>query len=65
MLNEFHIHTQRFGVKKFLDPVYENEATVQFRNMNEIQTFFNNAMKNRFNSEAIQRIAKDVAPSYC
>lgn len=33
--------------------------------MNEIQTFFDNAMKNRFNSAAIQRIAKDVAPSYC
>ncbi|MGD9367337.1 MAG: hypothetical protein PVH87_16685 [Desulfobacteraceae bacterium] len=65
MLHEFHIHTQRFGVKKFLDPAYDNEATVQFRNMNEIQTFFDNAMKNRFNSEAIHRIAKHVAPSYC
>jgi hypothetical protein len=38
---------------------------VKFRNVSEICTFFDNAMKNRFNSVSIQRIAKDVAPSYC
>jgi hypothetical protein len=65
MLTEFSMNTQRFGVKKLREPVFDNEALVRFQNKKEIHTFFDNAMKNRFNSASIQRIAKDMAPSYC
>jgi hypothetical protein len=43
MLTEFSMNTQRFGVKKLREPVYDNEALVKFRNKKEIHTFFDNA----------------------
>lgn len=61
---EFVKNCQKFGIKKSIDPICPYEATVKFDNPKEMQGFFNNAMKDRVNAHAIQRIADGIAPSF-
>ncbi|MCP3888620.1 MAG: hypothetical protein GY702_07070 [Desulfobulbaceae bacterium] len=65
MLREFIKDAQRFGIKTFFDGECSDEAAIVFDNKKEVQTFFNSTIRDRINCATIQRIAKDVAPSYC
>lgn len=61
---EFVKNTQKFSIKKSVEAIEPDEAIVKFKDSREIQTFFNNAMKNRMNSDSIHRMADRIAPSY-
>lgn len=64
MLGEFIKDAQKFSIKKSVEALKPDEAIVKFKDSRGIQTFFNDAMKNKMNSDSIQRMAGSIAPSY-
>jgi hypothetical protein len=61
---EFSKNTQKFGVRKAMEPIRPDEAVVKFENERAVRTFFNNAIENGINSMSIQRIANGIAPTF-
>lgn len=65
MSNFFYTSAQQFSVKKAMEPLYSDEAIVQFSDRQEIERFFDSAVKTSSNLEPINQISKYIAPTYC
>lgn len=61
----FYKNAQQFSVKKAIESLSPDEAIVHFNNRQEIQTFFDNTLKNRMNLAPVYQIANDIAPTFC
>jgi hypothetical protein len=61
----FYKNTHQFSIKKTIEPLCLDEAIVNFYNRQEIQTFFDNALRSQMNLAPIHQIAKDIAPTFC
>jgi len=58
-------NSQCFGVKRREEFLYHDEAIVGFQSSADIHNFFINAVKSPSNRKSVQRIAREVYPSYC
>ena len=65
MLREFIVNAQKYRVQTNMEKAGADEAKIKFENRRQIHAFLGNAMRYGNNSTSIQRIAKDVATSYC
>ena len=65
MLKEFTKNAQRFKIKRHYDKECIDEAKIGFRSRCEIQTFFDDAMRDKANNTIIRSIAQDLAPTSC
>ena len=64
MLIEFSINAQRFGLKKAIDNVSQNEAILKFAHKHQVESFINDVMRERANRAKIQAMAKKLSPVY-
>ena len=60
MRYDFFHNSQWFSVKKGTEPIAYNEAIVKFQGINEIEAFFNSAMRNATDCRAVHNIALEI-----